>query len=38
MLQRAKDANPGAAQVLDQASARLEQKMRAAGEATEAAE
>ena len=38
MLQRAKDANPGAAQVLDQASARLEQKMRAAGEAAEAAD
>ena len=38
MLQRAKDANPGAAQVLDRASARVEQKMRATGEAAEAAE
>ena len=38
MLQRAKDANPSAAQVLDQARARVEQKMRATGEATEAAE
>ena len=38
LLQRAKDANPSAAQVLDQARARVEQKMRAAGEATETAE
>ena len=38
MLQRAREANPNAAQVLDQARARVAHKRRAAGEATGAAE
>jgi len=38
LLQRAKEANPEAAQVLDRATARVEHKMRAADEAAGAAE